>query len=193
MNYGYGRAQLRFTRRWLRSRHGWAVSMAMVMAVLLASPSSAGRELKRFDRCGIAFEYPSQWFTTTRPLSNAVNPAYRFVVSNVPVRRTRADVGPCLPGIAKQLPTNAVLAYLREALGRDRVRSLPRMSKRPRSFRLATRAGRSLCGFGPGARWVPFTDAGRAFYLGVFVGVRASAQERHALKRLLEGMQIDPR
>lgn len=165
----------------------------MVMAILVASPSSAGAKHARFERYGIAFEYPSKWFVTTRPLSNGVNPVYRFAVSTVPVRRTPADSGPCLPGIARQLPPDAVLAYLREALGRDRVLSLPRMPRRPRGFRLPTQADTGLCGWERGGLWVPFKDAGGAFYLGVYVGPKASAPTRRALKRLLDGMRIDPR
>ena len=32
-----------------------------------------------------------------------------------------------------------------------------------------------------------------SFYLGIYVGPRATAQEQRALKRLLDGMRIDPR
>jgi hypothetical protein len=164
-----------------------------VGAILAASPSSAGENHARVERYRIAFEYPSTWFVTTRPLSNGLNPVYRFTVSTVPVRRTPADDGPCLPGIARQLPPNAVLAYLREALGADRVLSLQRMPRRPRGFRLPTQADTGLCGWERGGRWVPFKDAGRAFYLGLYVGPNASASKRRALKRLLDGMRIEPR
>jgi hypothetical protein len=169
------------------------LGVGVLAAGLVASPSSTGNELARFDRYGIAFEYPNGWFVTSRPLSNAGNPVYRFAVSSVRVRRTRADVGPCLPGIKRQLPKDAVLAYLREALGSDRARSLRRMRKRPPSFRLPTRTEGFLCGLGLGSRWIPFKDSGRAFYLGMYVGPRATAQARRALKRLLDGMRIDPR
>lgn len=175
------------------------VGVAVLLAGVLTSPSgagdpsSAGNQLGRFDRYGIAFEYPSGWFVTSRPLSNAGNPVYRFAVSSVPLRRTRADVGPCLPGIARQLPKDAVLAYLREALGSDRTRSLPRMPQRPRSFRLPTRTESFLCGLGLGSRWIPFKESGRALYLGIYVGPRATAQARRALKRLLDGIRVGPR
>lgn len=186
------RAAPRLRRRWLRSR-GWALSLVLALAVLIAASSTGAAELKRFDRAGIAFEHPSSWFVTTRPLSNGTNPRYRFAVSTVRVRRTTRDVGPCLPGIARQLPPDAVLAYLREALGADRARSLPRMPPRPRTFRLPTRADSYLCGFAGRTRWVPFKQAGRAFYLGVYVGPRAPASTKRALKRLLDRMQIEPR
>ena len=48
-------------------------------------------KLKQFHRYGITFEYPESWFVTTRPISSASDPAYRFTVSTVPVRRTPAD------------------------------------------------------------------------------------------------------
>jgi hypothetical protein len=172
----------------------WVLAIGAVLALtgLAAPSSSAGSQFERFDRSGIEFEYPSRWFVTVRPLSNGVNPRYRFAVSTVRVRRTGADSGPCLPGIAQQLPDDAVLVYLREALGADRARSLRRMPPRPRGFRLPTRTDRSLCGFGPGGRWVPFKDAGRAFYLGVYVGSGAPASSVRLLGRMLDGMEIRP-
>lgn len=154
--------------------------------------ASYGQTVKRFDRYGIRFHYPESWFATTQPLSNGTNPAYRFAVSTVPVRRTRADEGPCLPGVANQLPAAAVLAFLREALGYDRTRSLPRMPRRPRSFRLPNRSDSSLCGFKRGSLWLPFKDRGRAFYLGIYVGPETTAATRRALQRLLDGMRLDP-
>jgi hypothetical protein len=149
---------------------------------------------QRFDAKGIAFDYPSRWFVTVKPLSAATNPAYRFAVSSVPVRRTAADEGPCLPGLARQLPPDAVLAYLREALGADRTRSLPRMPQRPTSFPLPPRKGGGLCGFEQGGgRWYPFRDGNRAFYLGVHAGPGASTASRRALKKLFDGMEIRAR
>jgi hypothetical protein len=157
-------------------------------------PSTASTTLKRFHRNGISFGYPSKWFVTTHPLSNAGNPVYRFAVSTVPVRRTASDIGPCTPGVAKQLPPTSVLAYLREALGADRTRSLPRMPRRPHTFGLPSARDRQLCGFRKGGTgWILFKDAGRAFYLGIYVGRKAPASARRALKRLLNGMEIQAR
>lgn len=174
---------------WLRVVGG--ATLILVLLLFAGPPSHASPVSKRFDRQGIVFEYPDEWFATTRPLSNAVNPAYRFAVSSVPVRRTRADIGPCLPGIARQIPRDGILAFLREALGADRTRSLPRMPRRPASFRLPTRSGSYLCGFRHGhTRWIAFKDAGRAFYLGVYVGPEAPTAVRRALKRLLDGMEV---
>jgi hypothetical protein len=165
--------------------------LVIVLAALLATARASGAPAPRFDRHGLSFVYPRGWFVTTLPLSNGVNPAYRFTVSTTPVRRTPQDDGPCLPGVAAQLPKNAVLAYLREALGADRSRSLPRMPRRPRSFRLPTRADTSLCGFGRGGRWIPFRDAGRAFYLGIYLGLDAPAARARALGRLLDDMRVE--
>ena len=130
---------------------------------------------------------------TTAPLSNGINPAYRVAVSTVPISRTPEDLGPCLAGIAKQLPANGVLVYVREALGADRRSSLPRMPPRPRSFRLPTLADRSLPCFGRGGRWVPFRSSGRAFYLGLYVGPQVPQASIRALRRLLDGLRIDMR
>jgi hypothetical protein len=149
--------------------------------------------LKLFHRYGIAFEYPGSWSVTTRPITSAENPVYRFTVSSVPVRRTRADRGPCAPGIAKQLPPDGVLAYLREQLGRCYVAtSLPQMALRPRSFPLPSASSAfSVCGFGRTGIWFPFKAKGRAFYLAVYVGPKATAATRRALYRMLDGMRFD--
>jgi hypothetical protein len=150
-------------------------------------------EVRRFDRHGISFTYPRHWHVTTAALSNGVNPVYRFAVSTVAVRRTGRDLGPCLPGIASQLPRDAVLVYLREALGADRTRSLPRMTERPRTLRLPAPSDRELCGLGPRGRWIPFRERHRAFYLAVYVGPEASPGTRRAVRRLVAGMTIRPR
>lgn len=168
------------------------LALAFALAAIV-STSASGAPAERFDRNGIVFQYPDSWFVTTKPLSNGVNPTYRFTASTHPVRRTPRDSGPCLPGIGEQLPRTAVLAYLREAVGADRRFSLPRMTTRPKHFRLPTRSDTSLCGFGPGGRWVPFKSGGRAFYLGIYVGPRASAANVRAVSRIIDGMTIEPR
>ena len=170
----------------------YLVLLSIGVALAITAPVATSRQAERFTTAGIRVVHPSTWFVTTRPLSFAGNPVYRFAVSSVPVRRTRSDTGPCLPGIARQLPPTAVLVYLREALGTDRRISLPRMPPRPRRFRLPRRPG--LCGFTTGAsRWIGFKDAGRVFYLGLHVGPRASPASRRAVLRLVNGMRIAPR
>jgi hypothetical protein len=165
-----------------------ALACFFAATVALAAPAE---EVKRFRQSGITFAYPSHWFLTTRPISHAGNPVYRFTIANRSVRRTRADTGPCLAGVARQLRPGSVLVFLREALGADRTRSLPRMPRRPRTFALPTVGDRSLCGFADGgSRWIPFRDANRAFYLGVYVGPKASRTARNRLQRVLDGMII---
>ena len=170
---------------------GIIATVAVALTATMCA-SAEGSALKRFDRNGIAFTYPNNWVVTTKALSNGVNPTYRFAVSTVPVHRTPKDLGPCLAGIAEQLPRTGVLAYLREAQGADRTASLPNMQPRPRSFRLPTRADNSLPCFGGGGRWVPFRTGNRAFYLGLYIGPRASSASIRALGKLVNGMQIEP-
>jgi hypothetical protein len=177
------------------SVHGESAVASARIAVALAkeaAPSSVNPR-ERFDRHGISFQYPASWFVTTERLSNAVNPTYRFTVSSHRVRPTGKEEGPCLPGIAAQLPPTAVLAYLREALGADRRISLPRLQPRPKKFRLPTRSDNALCGFPPGGRWVPFKSEGRAFYLALYVGSRAPQSRVQALARMFNNMSIDTR
>jgi hypothetical protein len=169
---------------------GWVAVIALAATLTAATHAAPDR---RFDRSGIAFDYPSTWLVTTAPLSNATNPRYRFAVGTHRVRRTPRDLGPCLPGIASQLPPTAVLAFLREATGADRRKSLPRMEPRPKHFRLPTRGDSSLCGFGRGGRWIPFRAGGRALYLALYIGPRASRASRRTLGQLVDGMRIDPR
>ena len=165
----------------------------MVVALAAAiCPSAEAAAFKEFDRNGIKFAYPGSWVVTTKPLSDGVNPTYRFAVSTAPIHRTPKDSGPCLAGIAAQLPRTAVLAYLREALGADRRASLPNMQPRPRSFRLPTRSDNALPCFGAGGRWVPFRAGGRAFYLGLHVGPKASPASTRTLGKLVNEMRIKP-
>jgi hypothetical protein len=176
--------------------HGWqSAAMAVALVALIRATAASGEATaERFDRNGIAFTYPSRWYATTNALSNAGNPVYRFTVTTRRVSRTRADIGPCLPGIAGQLGSRDVLAFAREALGSDRVRSLPRVRPRPRSFRLPRPTDHYLCGFGRRPTLSSsFKDGGRVFYLWIYVGTRASPENRRALERLLNTMVIDPR
>jgi hypothetical protein len=174
----------------LVSRRGVFAATILVLTAAMC-PFAGASTLDRFARHGIAFAYPNSWVVTTEALSNGINPKYRFAVSITPVRRTATDLGPCLAGVAKQLAENAVFAYLREALGADRRASLPRMQPRPRHFRLPTPADASLPCFGRGGRWVPFRAGGRAFYLGLYVGPKASPPDIRTLGRLIDGMRID--
>lgn len=152
-------------------------------------------ELKRLHRYGITFDYPAPWSVTTQPISAAAEPDYRFTVSTVPVHRTPADRGPCTPGVAKQLPPDGVLAYLREVLqARNRAISLRQVAPRPRRFPRPTASSAfSVCGFGRTGVWFPFKDRGRVFYLAVYIGPKATTATRRALYRMLDGMRFDSR
>lgn len=170
----------------------WTTSALLALAIV-AGPAGATSELERFDRLGISFEYPSSWFVTTERLSNGWDPDYRFAASTVPVKRTRDDEGPCLPGIGRQLLRNGALVFLREYRGASRRRALPRLGPLPRRLRL-THDG-VMCGLRRPAlgAWVGFREAGRAFVLGVHLGPRATKATERELRRLVASLNIRPR
>src|SRR6266576_2890993 len=120
-------------------------ALALMMLLLSGSVSGASGSLRLFSNRGISFAYPPAWHATTKPLSNATEPIYRFAVGNFRFHRTRRDIGPCLSGIAKQRPRNGVLAFMREALGADRRRSLPRTPSRPKHISLPRRSDQAWC------------------------------------------------
>lgn len=167
-------------------------AIALLFALVAAISPTAGLSADaHFAANGISFQYPHEWFVTTERLSNGIDPRYLFAVSSHSIRRTPQDTGPCLPGVARQIPNDGVLVYLREAVsGRDP--SLRRMQPRPRRFRLPTRSDNALCGF-PRGRWIPFRSGGRAFYLGVYVGEEATMAKINAVKRVIDGMRIASR
>ena len=155
------------------------------------TPAATG--LERFDRLGISFEYPRSWSVTTERLSNGWDPDYRFGASTVRVKRTRHDLGPCLPGIGRQLGRSGALVLLREYHGASRQRALPRLGPLPRRLRLTPDA--VICGLrrpGRGA-WIGFREAGRAFVLGVHLGSRAPQGIERELRRLVASLSIRPR
>lgn len=168
-----------------------SIAGVVVALALVATPARATPELERYDRLGISFEYPSAWFVTTEPLSNGSDPDYRFAASTVPVRRTRRDIGPCLPGIERQLPRGAALVFLREYRGASRRRALPRLDPLPRRFRL-THGGR-MCGFREGrGDWISFRAADRAFVLGIHVRPGIKPRTTRELRRLVASLRIRP-
>lgn len=153
------------------------------------SASGASGSLHIFSNRGISFAYPPAWHATTKPLSNATEPIYRFAVANFRFHRTPRDVGPCLSGIAKQRPRNGELAFMREALGADRRRSLPRTPARPKDISLPRRSEQAWC-LGRGTRAIAFHEAGRVFYLAISVGPTASRADKRRLHALLNAMRI---
>lgn len=166
-----------------------AVILILALLLLTAFTSGASVALPTFSSHGISFTYPSGWHATTKPLSNATEPVYRFAVGNFRFRRTPQDVGPCLSGIGKQRPKSGVLAFMREALGSDRRRSLPRTRARPRDIRLPLRSEQAWC-LGRGTGEIVFHQAGRVFYLAMSVGPTASRADKRRLHALVNGMKI---
>jgi hypothetical protein len=164
-------------------------ALALMMLLLGGSLSEASGSLRVFSNRGISFVYPSAWHATTKPLSNATEPIYRFAVGNFRFHRTRRDIGPCLSGIAKQRPRNGVLAFMREALGADRRRSLPRTPARPKDIALPRRSEQAWC-LGRGTREIAFHEAGRVFYLAISVGPTASRADKRRLHAMLNAMRI---
>src|SRR5437763_2323946 len=88
------------------------VAIGALASLQAASASIGAAGTSRFSSGGISFAYPSSWHVTTRPLSNGVEPIYRFAVANFKFHRTRRDVGPCLEGIARQRTAGGVLAFM---------------------------------------------------------------------------------
>jgi hypothetical protein len=171
-------------------RNGTGGLLFAVLALIVSSFVLAGGGERHFDSKGISFDYPASWYVTTRPLSNGLQPIYRFAVANFRVHRTGRDSGPCLAGIARQRRQDGVLAFSREATGADA--KLSRFPPRPQSFSLPKQSDQSGC-LGRGTATVVFRDSGRAFYLWISVGPKATNGDRRALKRLLEGMTISAR
>ena len=166
------------------------VTLTVTLLLLLSgSASGAGGSLRVFSDHGISFDYPSAWYATRKPLSNATEPVYRFAVGNFRFHRTRRDIGPCLSGIANQRPRNGVLAFMREALGADRRRSLPRTPARPKDISLPRRSEQAWC-LGRGTGEIAFHEAGRVFYLAISVGPTASRADKGRLRALLNAMRI---
>jgi hypothetical protein len=160
--------------------------LAVTVIALVFASAAAARD---FDRHGISFSYPADWHLTTKPLSNVTSPTYRFAVATFVPRRTPADKGPCLAGIARQRGAKGAYAYLLEdtTLPRRYLHRFP--PRRPGLFHLPARGQQSVCD-GRWSRWIPFRQAGRAFYLGVSVGPKASPETRAELRRILADLEI---
>jgi hypothetical protein len=169
-------------------------ALVVILCLLLASIAHAtpAGGIKQFERGGISFTYASDWFVTTRPLSNGADPDYRFAVASWPVHRTSRDQGPCLAGIGEQRPTSGALVFVREYVGASRKRALPRLQPKPRRLRLPTRRDRGGC-LGSGTTTHSFRKADRAFILWISVGSKATDETRTALRIVLSSLRIRPR
>jgi len=167
-----------------------AVSLALVAVLcglLGASAQATSEGTRRFSNWGISFVYPTSWYVTTEPLSNGIEPAYRFAAGNFRFHRTARDLGPCLEGIAKQRTDLGVLAFMREALGADARRT--RAPPRPKRFRLPRATDQAAC-LGPGSSQVVFREAGRILYLWISIAPKASPVARAQLSALLASIRI---
>lgn len=165
-------------------------TLTLTISALLSVVSGASAAPRTFSTHGISFAYPSAWYATTKPLSNGTEPVYRFAVGNFRFHRTPRDSGPCLSGIAKERPKNGVLAFIREALGADRRRSLPRTRPRPKNFALPRRSDDAWC-LGPRSSQIVFHVGDRVFYLAMSVGPTASRADKRRLRALLNAMTIN--
>jgi hypothetical protein len=169
-------------------RFALAIMVAVFLAGTAGAMATAG--LERFERVGISFAYPSDWFVTARPLSNGSDPDYRFAVATWPVHRTSRDRGPCLAGIAQQRPANGALAFLREYVGASRKRALPRHPPKPNQFRLPTQRDGDFGCLGKGSLAHYFRDSGRALILWISIGPKATAETRQDLRQILASLEI---
>ena len=148
-----------------------------------------GRSIaRRFPRGpSIVFRYPANWHMTRRRLDNVLHPRTLFAVSTYKLPSRSADN--CDGTHALGRPADGAFVLVKEVLdGASLRRSLPRLPRRPRHFRLPTH-GQAGCLASPSVQY-QFRVAKRAFYFWISVGRRASPQTRVALSRLLDGMRI---
>jgi hypothetical protein len=175
-----------------------ALALGLVVAAAAATPQPArrtvhfvidGRSIARRFPHGpsISFRYPANWHVTTRRLDNVLDPRTLFAVTDYRLRRGPLD--DCDGTHARGRPAAGAFLLVKEILdGASLRRSLPRLSPRPRRFRLPTH-GQAGCLLPPSVAY-QFRVAKRAFYVWISVGRRASPQTRAALTRLLDGMRI---
>jgi hypothetical protein len=152
---------------------------------VLAGSANAG--LPGFERHGIEVRYPDSWHLSPRPMSNLLNPTFRFTVATFVPERHRGDEGPCLAGLARQRGAKGAYVYLLEDL--DAERYLRRFPPRTARFRLPVAGEVASCD-GRWSRWIPFRTSGRGFYLGVSIGPEASARTRTQLRHVLASLTI---
>jgi hypothetical protein len=185
-------------------RHGTSIGLSAVSALMLiALPAAAtpqpsadtirvvidGRSIARRFPHGpsVVFRYPANWHVTRRRLDNVFEPRTLFAVSTYEL--PRGPVDGCDGTRAGGRPADGAFALVKEDLdGASLRRSLPRLSKRPKHFRLPTSGGAG-CLARPSTLY-EFRVAKRAFYVWVSVGRRASPETRAALSRLLDRMRI---
>jgi hypothetical protein len=138
----------------------------------------------------IAIRYPANWHVTTRRLDNVFDPHTLFAVSTYKVPAGPPD--DCDGTRGRGRPGDGAFVLVKEVLdGASLRRSLPRLSTRPRHFRLPTTrtSGQAGC-LRPPSVLYEFRVAKRAFYVWLSVGPRASRATRAAMADVLDGMKI---
>ena len=175
---------------------GLAIALVASAAASTPAPSRHtaravidGRSIARRFPSGpsIAVRYPANWHLTTRRLDNVLDPHTLFAIGNYRLRRGPVDN--CDGTRARGRPAGGAFVLVKEVLdGASLHRSLPRLSPRPKRFRLPTE-GEAGCLPAPSVAY-QFRVAKRAFYVWISVGRRASPQTRAALRRVLDRMWI---
>jgi hypothetical protein len=148
-----------------------------------------GRSIARRFPPGPSIEvrFPANWHLTTHRLDNVLDPRTLFAVGTYRLRRGSVD--DCDGTRARGRPADGAFALVKEVLdGASLRRSLPRLSARPKHFRLPIH-GQAGCLSAPSVAY-QFRVAKRAFYVWISVGRRASPQTRAALTRVLDRMWI---
>jgi hypothetical protein len=148
-----------------------------------------GRSIARRFPAGpsIVFRYPANWHLARRRLDDVLDPRTLFAVSTYKLPGGPLD--DCDGTHARGRPADGVFVLVKEVLdGASLRRSLPRLESRPSHFRLP-RAGQAGCLAAPSVAY-QFRVGKRAFYVWLSVGLRASAQTRAAVTRLLDRMRI---
>jgi hypothetical protein len=175
-----------------------ALAIVLVATAAAATPRPSrhsvrvvidGRSIaRRFPRGpSIAFRYPANWHLTRHRLDNVLDPHTLFAVSTY--KLPRGPVDNCDGTHARGRPADGAFALVKEVLdGASLRRSLPRLSNRPKRFRLPTH-GTAGC-LAPPSFLYEFRIGKRAFYVWLSVGRRTSPQTRAALMRLLDRMWI---
>jgi len=135
----------------------------------------------------ISFRYPANWHVTRHRLDDVLDPHTLFAVTTYRLPGGRVD--DCDGTRARGRPADGAFVLVKEVLdGASLRRSLPRLPRRPRRFRLPTRGG-AFC-LAPPSVVYQFRVGKRAFYVFISVGCRASAHTRAAVTTLLDGMRI---
>jgi hypothetical protein len=148
-----------------------------------------GRSIaRRFPRGpSISFRYPANWQVTRHRLDDVLDPHTLFAVSTYRLRAGPVD--DCDGTRSRGRPADGAFVLVKEVLdGASLRRSLPRLPRRPRRFRLPTH-GQAGC-LPPASGVYQFRVAKRAFYVWISIGPHASAQTRATLTRLLDRMWI---